>query len=220
MTRGDARADRLIGTRGRVCRGLRAAVPCHAAMPRAVPHCAEQWCALPCHVVPRSRAPQPPTSPTLTWSTFFSCSPVLPRSSLQRWISLTPGLISARRSPALFPLSGATSCPGTDPTGVSACNGAGGQQGHGATHQPSRDAASIPRAGCGYGRGPPAHNLQCCCLERGFSGSLRWRAPAPCNPPARPGWGTARVVLRALWTRRGTHGLSQETPTPHPLPTY
>lgn len=64
----------------------------------------------------------------LTWSTFFSRSPVLPCSSWQRWISRTPGLISARRSPALFPLRGASSWPGGGPAGLSACGGAGAQR--------------------------------------------------------------------------------------------
>lgn len=90
---------------------------------------------------PHCAVPRP-----LTWSTFFSRSPVLPCSSLQRWISRTPGLISARRSPALFPLRGATSWPGGGPVGLSACGGAGCQPGEPALHM-----SALPPAGCGPG---------------------------------------------------------------------
>lgn len=55
------------------------------------------------------------TAPSPTWSMAFSRSPVLPYSSLHRWISCTPGLISARRAPRLFPDSGATNWRGKEP---------------------------------------------------------------------------------------------------------
>lgn len=60
-------------------------------------------------------APPLPPDPSPTLSMACSRSPVLPRSSLHRWISRTPGLISARSAPRLFPDTGATTWPGEGP---------------------------------------------------------------------------------------------------------
>lgn len=195
-----------------------------------------------CHATPCTAPRQPGP---LTWSTFFSCSPVLPRSSLQRWISRTPGLISARRSPALFPLKGATSWPGGGPAGVSACNGAGGQQGQWGHRTPHRSAlwgmlqmlhpfleqdgapegppplsdAVAPGGGAPRRAGEshqPRH-LQCCLPGAGSSGSLRWRERAPCSSPARPGWGTAWAALRDTPRLASAHGVP---PHSHHLPPH
>ena len=70
--------------------------------------------------VPRGPYPPLPPDPSPTLSMACSRSPVLPRSSLHRWISRTPGLISARSAPRLFPDTGATAWPGEGP-GTAAC---------------------------------------------------------------------------------------------------
>ena len=70
--------------------------------------------------VARGPCPPLPPDPSPTLSMACSRSPVLPRSSLHRWISRTPGLISARSAPRLFPDTGATAWPGEGP-GTAAC---------------------------------------------------------------------------------------------------
>ena len=91
-----ARAQVSLGSRGQL--GPRAGAVQHASSLSAF----------------RGAPPLPP-DPSPTLSMACSRSPVLPRSSLHRWISRTPGLISARSAPRLFPDTGATTWPGEGP---------------------------------------------------------------------------------------------------------